>query len=52
MPEIKMSSVECYLHALARACEEAAREPKVRALLFMLLLRGPRTLCELRRAEL
>jgi truncated hemoglobin YjbI len=31
---------ENYLHALARACEETAREPRVRALFFRLLLRA------------
>ena len=51
MSETKVSSVEHYLRALAAACAEAAREPRVRALLFMLLLRAPRTLCELARTE-
>jgi hypothetical protein len=38
-------------NALASACLEAAREPRVRALLFWLLLLAPRTMLELRRAE-
>jgi hypothetical protein len=52
MSEIKVSSVEGYLHALGTACLEAAREPRVRGLLFRVLLLAPRTLCELRQAEL
>ena len=51
MSESKVSSIEHYLHALARACEEAAAEPKVRPLLFALLLLAPRTILELRRAD-
>ena len=51
MSETKVSSIEAYLHALAKACEEAADTPRVRPLLFLLLLRAPRTLCELVQAE-
>ena len=43
--------VENYLRALGLACIEAASKPRVRALLVMLLLRAPRTLCELARTE-
>jgi hypothetical protein len=41
------SKVSTYLHALEKACIEGAREPRVRALLFMLLLRAPRTLLQI-----
>ena len=51
MSDTEISGVEHYLHALAKACEEAADTPRVRPLLFLLLLAAPRTLCELRRAE-
>lgn len=44
-------TVAAYLHGLAHACLEAASNPRVRPLLFALLPRAPRTLCELRRAE-
>jgi len=40
-----------YLHSLAKACEEAADEPRVRPLLFKLLLAAPLTLAQLVRAE-
>jgi hypothetical protein len=36
---------------LAKACEEAADEPRVRPLLFKLLLAAPLTLAQLVRAE-
>jgi hypothetical protein len=51
VPEIKIISVEGYLRALGLACLEAAREPRVRPLLFPLLLIAPKTILELRRAE-
>jgi hypothetical protein len=51
VPEIKISSVEHYLCGLSAACREAADTPRVRPLLFLLLLRAPRTLCELVRAQ-
>jgi len=42
-----MSTVENYLRGLASACLEAAREPRVRALFFLVLLRAPRTLLQI-----
>ena len=50
VPEIKIISVEGYLRALGLACQEAADEPRVRPLLFALLLLAPKTILELRRA--
>jgi hypothetical protein len=44
---IKTPSVENYLRALSAACREAADEPRVRPLLFALLLIAPRTLWQL-----
>jgi hypothetical protein len=40
-------SIEGYLRALGLACLEGADEPRVRPLLFRLLLLVPKTLCEL-----
>jgi hypothetical protein len=51
VPETKVMSIEGYLHALGNACLEAAATPRVRPLLFMLLLRAPKTIAELWRAE-
>jgi hypothetical protein len=45
----KPASIEAYLHALARACLEGATNPRVRGLLFALLLRAPSTLAQLGR---
>jgi hypothetical protein len=42
-------TVERYLLALARSCIEAAANPRVRGLLFALLLRAPRTIAQLGR---
>ena len=47
MSEIKVTSVEQYLRALGSACPEAATTPKVRPLLFALLLVAPRTLLQI-----
>jgi hypothetical protein len=42
-----VTSVEQYLRALGSACLEAATTPKVRPLLFALLLVAPRTLLQI-----
>ena len=47
MSESKMSGVEPYLHELAGAIEETARDLRLLPLLFRLLLRAPGTLVEL-----
>jgi hypothetical protein len=51
MSEVKETSIESYLRGLGHACLEAADRPQTRLLLLQLLLRAPRTLAELLRAE-
>lgn len=42
-------SVESYLYVPDRACIEGAANPRVRSLLFALLLIAPQTIAQLRR---
>jgi hypothetical protein len=44
-------ALSVYLRELRTACHEAADDPRLRPLLFRLLLIAPRSICELRRAE-